>query len=212
MPQIVSLRLLAAGLAAGFAAIVVAAVLAMPASAAAAFDLAALMSLLATPREGTVAFTEQRFVKTLDAPLHASGTLSFAAPDRLERRQTEPGTETMQVDGNRVTLTRGGRSKTLMLDASPDMLGVIEALRGTLTGNGALLSKHFRTTVSGDAAQWSLELVPLQPELKRSLAGARLWGRHEQLLGVEMTLADGDRSVTTITPPASAPTATRPPG
>jgi outer membrane lipoprotein-sorting protein len=207
MPQIVSLRLLAAGL----VAMLVASVLAIPA-AAAAFDLAALMSLLATPREGTVAFTEQRFVKTFDAPLHASGTLSFAAPDRLERRQTEPGTETMQVDGNRVTLTRGGRSKTLMLDASPDMLGVIEALRGTLTGNGALLSKHFRTTVSGDAAQWSLELVPLQPELKRSLAGARLWGRHEQLLGVEMTLADGDRSVTTITPPASAPTATRPPG
>lgn len=207
MPRIVSLGPLAAGL----AAMLVASVLAIPA-AAAAFDLAALMSLLATPREGTVAFTEQRFVKTLDAPLHASGTLSFAAPDRLERRQTEPGTETMQVDGNRVTLTRGGRSKTLMLDASPDMLGVIEALRGTLTGNGALLSRHFRTTVSGDAAQWSLELVPLQPELKRSLAGARLWGRHEQLLGVEMTLADGDRSVTTITPPASAPTATRPPG
>jgi outer membrane lipoprotein-sorting protein len=199
--------------AAGFAAMLVA----MPAiaAAAAAFDLAALMSLLATPREGTVAFTEQRFVQTLDAPLRASGTLSFAAPDRLERRQTEPSTETMQVEGNRVTLMRGGRSKTLMLDASPEMLGVIEALRGTLTGNGALLSRHFRTTVSGDAAQWSLDLVPLQPELRRSLAGARLWGRRDHLLGVEMTLADGDRSVTTIappSPPSSAPTATRPPG
>lgn len=188
------------------------AVVAMPAAAAAAFDLAALMSLLATPREGTVAFTEQRFVKTLDAPLRASGTLSFAAPDHLERRQTEPAAQTMQVDGNRVTLTRGGRSKTLMLDASPEMLGVIEALRGTLTGNGALLSKHFRTTVSGDAAQWSLELVPLQAELKRSLAGARLWGRQDQLLGVEMTMADGDRSVTTIAPLSSAPAASRPPG
>jgi outer membrane lipoprotein-sorting protein len=198
-----------------FAAGFVAMLVAMPAEAA-AFDLAALMSLLATPREGTVAFTEQRFVQTLDAPLRASGTLSFAAPDRLERRQTEPSTETMQVQGNRVTLMRGGRSKTLMLDASPEMLGVIEALRGTLTGNGALLSKHFRTTVSGDAAQWSLDLVPLQPELRRSLAGARLWGRRDQLLGVEMTMADGDRSVTTIAPPAfapaSAPAATRPPG
>jgi outer membrane lipoprotein-sorting protein len=185
----------------------------MTPAAAAAFDLAALMSLLATPREGTVAFSEQRFVQALDAPLRASGTLSFAAPDRLERRQTEPSMETMQVDGNRVTLTRGGRSKTLMLDASPELLGVIEALRGTLTGNGALLGKHFRTTVSGDAAQWTLELVPLQPELRRSLAGARLWGRRDQLLGVEMTLADGDRNVTTITPAPPSPAATtRPPG
>lgn len=185
----------------------------MTPAAAAAFDLAALMSLLATPREGTVAFSEQRFVQALDAPLRASGTLSFAAPDRLERRQTEPSMETMQVDGNRVTLTRGGRSKTLMLDASPELLGVIEALRGTLTGNGALLGKHFRTTVSGDAAQWTLELVPLQPELRRSLDGARLWGRRDQLLGVEMTLADGDRNVTTITPAPPSPAATtRPPG
>jgi outer membrane lipoprotein-sorting protein len=198
------------------AAVLAAVLVAFPAAAAAAFDLAALMSLLATPRAGTVAFSEQRFVKTLDAPLRASGTLSFAAPDRLERRQTEPSPETMQVQGNRVTLMRSGRSKTLLLDASPEMLGVIEALRGTLTGNGVLLSKHFRTTVSGDAAQWSLELVPLQPELKRSLAGARLWGRQDQLLGVEMTMADGDRSVTTIAPPSSAPSsapaASRPPG
>ena len=157
------------------------------------------MALLAAQRSGEASFTEQRWVRGLDAPLASSGQLSYEAPDRLVRRTIEPRPETMAIDGNRVTLTRSGRSRSFSLDAAPELVGLVEAMRATLTGNEAVLRRYFETRLDGNAAQWLLVLTPLEPRLAAQLRQIRIAGRQGQLERVEMDMADGDRSVMLVT-------------
>ncbi len=180
------------------------------AGGAQAFELPELMALLARRRSGEARFNELRFVQGFDAPLESSGTLAFTAPDRFERRTLEPRAEAMVVDGNTLTLTRSGRSRQLALDSTPELQPLVEALRGTLTGNAAVLSRHFRSALSGNAEQWTLELRPLQTRIGESLRSLRLAGRRDELVRVEMDFAGGDRSVMTIVPRAAAGPASAP--
>ncbi|SFO52633.1 Outer membrane lipoprotein-sorting protein [Variovorax sp. OK605] len=175
----------------------------------AAFDLPELMSLLAKQKSGEARFTEQRFVHGLEGPLDASGTLSFDAPDKLVRRTLSPRIETMAVEGNTLTLSRGGRNRTLALDSMPELLGLVEAMRGTLTGDGATLQRYFKSTVTGSPAKWTLDLVPLDSRLAAQVRSMRISGRASDVLALEMEFVGGDRSSMNITPGA-APAATAP--
>ena len=165
-----------------------------------AFDLPELMGLLAKQKQGEATFTEQRFVRGLEGPLSASGTLSFTAPDQLTRRTLTPRPESMVVDGNNLVLSRGGRSRSMTLDSVPELLGMVEAMRGTLSGNGAVLQRYFRSTLKGTAADWTLDLAPLDERLAAQVASLSLSGRGGAVLGVEMEFRGGDRSVMTIVP------------
>lgn len=189
------------------AAVALAATIAAPAHA---LEVPELMALLAQKRSGEARFTEQREVKGLNAPLASSGTLSFAAPDRFTRKTLAPRPESMVVEGNIVTLTRNGRTRSLALDASPEMEAIVEAVRGTLTGNATSLQQHFKLAVAGSSEQWTLELKPATPRLSVMLDSVRIAGKRSELRTVEMRLADGDRSVMQIEPAAASATGTRP--
>jgi len=179
--------------------------LACSASSAWAFELPDLMALLAQQKKGEATFTEQRFVRGIEGPLEASGVLSFTPPDKLTRRTLTPRPETMSVDGNTLTLSRGGRSRTLTLDSMPELLGMVEAMRGTLSGDTQSLQRYFRSTVTGSSDKWTLELTPIDSRLAAQVRMLRLSGRGGEVLGVEMEFIGGDRSVMTITPgPAAA--------
>lgn len=168
-----------------------------------AFDMNELMGLLAQQKQGEASFTEQRFVRGLEGPLSASGTLSFTAPDRLVRRTLSPRPESMVVDGNNLTLSRSGRTRSMTLDSVPELLGMVEAMRGTLSGNGTVLQRYFRSTLTGSRASWTLDLTPLDERLAAQVASLRLTGRAGEVLGIEMEFRGGDRSVMTIVPQRS---------
>jgi outer membrane lipoprotein-sorting protein len=180
------------------------AALALSTSSAWAFDLPELMGLLAQQKSGEATFTEQRFVRGLDGPLNASGVLSFTAPDELVRRTLTPRPESMSVEGNTLTLSRGGRTRTMTLDSMPELLGMVEAMRGTLTGNSQNLERYFRSTLTGSRDSWTLELKPIDERLAAQVRTMRLTGRGGEVLGVEMEFIGGDRSVMNITPERGA--------
>jgi hypothetical protein len=193
------LRRLAAGLAAGIAAgsVLSPAGLAM---AAPAFDLDALMGLLATRKGGEARFSEERTVGGLDNPLLSSGLLSFQAPDRFSRQTLEPRAEAMEVVGNTVVLRRGGRTRQMMLDTVPELAAMVEAMRGTLTGDGAALRRHFRTTVRGASTQWTLVLEPTDSRLASIVRSIDIGGMQADVRSIELLMSGGDRSVMLIEP------------
>ena len=178
---------------------------ALCASSAWAFDLPDLMGLLAKQKSGEARFTEQRFVRGLEGPLNASGTLSFTAPDKLSRRTLTPRPESMVVDGNNMVLSRGERTRTMTLDSVPELQGLVEAMRGTLSGDTAALSRYFKSTVGGSADGWTLDLQPLDNRLAAQVRSVRMSGRGSEVLGLDMEFVGGDRSVMTIVPTRSAP-------
>ena len=168
-----------------------------------AFDLAALMSLLGRVKSGEATFVETRRIEMLDRTLQTSGRLSFKAPDSFVRETLKPSHEKLAVDGNTLTMSMGQRSRTMQLDASPEAAVIVEAIRGTLTGNRATLERLFETTVSGDAHAWTLKLVPRDLRLRGQVSAVQVSGREGAAREVQVQLADGDRSVMTIEPVAA---------
>ena len=172
------------------------------AAAAAAFDLSTLTALLAQKKTAETRFTEERYVSGIEGPLRASGTLSFTAPDRFARHTLEPRAESMVVEGNTVTLKRGSRVRQMAVDAVPEITALIEAVRGTLKGDGATLQKHFKTKVEGSAALWTLTLTPLDSRLATQVREVKIAGQGSDLRSIELWLSGGDRSLMLIEAPA----------
>ena len=172
--------------------------------AAPAFDLEALTSLLGRVRSGEATFVETRRIEMLDRTLTSSGRLAFKAPDTFVRETLKPRREKLAVEGNTLTMSLGERSRTVQLDASPEAAVIVEAIRGTLTGNRAALERLFETKVAGDARQWTLELVPRDLRLRGQVAAVRVSGRESMAREVRVVLADGDYSVMTIEPVATS--------
>ena len=171
---------------------------------AAGFDLQALMQQLAQVRSGQAQFVEDRRVQQLDQTLRSSGRLSFTAPDTFVRETLKPTQERMAVVGNQLTMSRGNRSRTALLDSVPEAVVIVEAIRGTMTGNRETLERYFDTTVQGSAEQWQLDLVPREARLREQVTHLRLSGRQGQVREVHMTLPGGDTSVMRIEPVADA--------
>lgn len=172
----------------------------MAPSRAAGFDLDALMRSLAQVKSGEASFTEKRTLFQLDQTLESSGRLSFTAPDTFVRETLKPRSERLAVVGNQLTLSQGGRSRSTTLDSVPEAVVIVEAIRGTLTGNRETLERHFTLQLQGGAERWSLELVPRDARLRGQVAQIRVSGRQGRLREVQMTMADGDRSVMQIEP------------
>jgi outer membrane lipoprotein-sorting protein len=198
-PRLERRRLLAATLALGLAGPLGVA----PRDALAqAFDLGALAALLARNKSGEATFVETRRIELLDRTLHSSGRLSFKEPDSFVRETLKPRHEKLAVEGNTLTMSLGERSRTMQLDASPEAAVIVEAVRGTLTGNRATLERLFETTVTGDARDWTLKLVPRDLRLRGQVSAVQVSGREAMAREVVVQLADGDRSVMTIEPVA----------
>lgn len=182
-------------------ALLPAALLPLPA-AAQAFDLPALMALLAQRKSAEARFTEERTVSSLDTPLYSRGTLSFAAPDRFTRVQTEPRPESMEVQGDTAILKRGGRTRTMALNTIPELAALVDAVRGTLSGDAARLQRHFKTEVTGAPTRWQLALVPIDARLAAQVARIDIVGQRTDVRSIDLRLAGGDRSLMQVEPVA----------
>jgi hypothetical protein len=167
-----------------------------------AFGLAQLMQTLAQTKAGTASFVEKRYVTMLERTLESSGKLSFEAPNTFVRETLKPRRERLAVVGNNVTMSLGARSKTMPLDSAPEAAVIVQAIRGTLTGNQAALEKHFNAAASGSAQRWSLELLPRDARLRELVVAVRVAGTQAEVREVKVLMADGDNSVMTITPDA----------
>ncbi|MFO1327041.1 MAG: LolA-related protein [Rubrivivax sp.] len=163
-------------------------------------DLATLMQRMARRKGGEARFTEERHVGGLNGPLTSSGTLSYAAPDRFTRQTVHPTRETMELDGRTLRLVRGNRTRQMDLEAVPEVAALLEAMRATLTGDAALLRRHFRVDLTGTDAKWVLELRPLDERLARQVSVVEIVGQAADVRSVLLQLPNGDRSLMLIEP------------
>jgi outer membrane lipoprotein-sorting protein len=141
----------------------------------------------------------------LERSLQSSGTLSFEAPDSFVRETLKPRRERIAVVGDVVTMSQGTHSRTVTLDSVPEAAVIVEAIRGTLTGNRDAIDRNFTATVTGTAAQWTLELVPRTARLRELVVSVRVSGTQALVREVAVRMSDGDRSVMSITPTSSTP-------
>ena len=167
---------------------------------AADWTVAQLFAELAKRGQTTATFQERKFLALLDRPLESSGELLFIPPDRLEKRTLRPKPESLVVDGDAVTLERGGKRRTLRLSGNPQVAVLVDSIRGTLAGDLASLTRTYSAGLQGDSTRWRLTLRPLDPSIGTLVEHIEIGGTGAQVRIVEIFQADGDRSVMTIAP------------
>lgn len=177
----------------------------LPLRAQAGFDLPQLMALLAQVKAGEASFTEMRHSSLLDRPVESTGRLSFQAPDRFVRETLKPRSESLAVIGNEVTMRQGSRSRTVLLDSVPEAAVIVEAVRGTLTGNREAIEKHFEAQVSGSPARWTLLLAPREPGLRKLVVQIAVTGQQAALREITISMTGGDYSIMKIQDAKPAP-------
>jgi outer membrane lipoprotein-sorting protein len=172
-------------------------VLASP-SALAAWDLQQLMDSLARNRSGRATFVETRQIAMLSAPLVSSGELLYTAPDKLEKRTLKPKPETMAIDGDMLSITRGRQKYELQLQAQPELAAFIDSIRGTLAGDRGALERNYRLGLQGTPDSWVLQLLPIDNRMKAVVQRIRISGVQGDVKRIEIDQADGDSSLMVI--------------
>ena len=158
-----------------------------------------LMQLLAQQKSGKASFVEKKYIGILDKPVESSGVLFFEAPDKLEKRTLKPRPESLQLDGDKLTVTLyDKRPMNLRLQDHPEVAGLVESIRGTLSGDKAALEKNYSIELTGGAAKWQLTMTPLQKEVAKVVRQIHIGGADANLKSITFEQTDGDRFEMTI--------------
>ena len=173
---------------------------------AADWTLSDLMQLLAQQKSGKASFAEKKYIGILDKPLESSGELSFEAPGRLEKRTLKPRPETMLLDGDNLTVTLyDKRPLNLRLQDHPEVVAVVESIRGTLSGDKAALEKNYTVDFSGSQGKWQLTLTPVQKVVAKVVRQIHIGGADANIKTITFDQTDGDRIEMTISKVVVAP-------
>jgi outer membrane lipoprotein-sorting protein len=170
------------------------------AAADAPWGLDQLLAGFSAQRSSQKRFTETKYLSVLSQPLQLSGTLSYVAPDHLEKHVLAPNEERYVVDGDTLLVENKSRNlrRSFALQSYPDIWAFVESFRATLAGNAATLRRFYALELSGDRGKWQLTLTPLQDSMLKAVAGIRIDGRADQITRIEIVEAGGDRSVMRI--------------
>lgn len=154
-----------------------------------------LMSDLGQVRRSQAHFTERKYLKVLKAPLQSSGTLTYTAPDKLEKRTLRPRPEVLVIDGKALTVETAGKRHTLKLQDYPVLWAFVESIRATLGGDIATLERFYKVDLEGGPARWQLFLAPRERSMSRVISQIRIGGAGSRIELIEVQEAKGDRSV-----------------
>lgn len=158
-----------------------------------------LMQLLAQVAESRSTFTEVKTIAVLTVPLRASGVLYYRRPDYFEKTTTQPQLERLVVDGDRLTMSTGDEpARVVDLDSQPMIRGLVDAIRGTLAGELAVLQRVYRVEMEGDLTGWRLALTPTDSAVGRAVSRIVIEGRQDSLQFIHTIQANGDESRMTI--------------
>lgn len=160
------------------------------------WSLRALMSELGKTRRAEARFVERKYLKVLDRPLVSSGRLIYVAPGRLEKRTLAPRPETLIVSADTLVIESANRGRrTLRLRDYPVLWGFVESFRGTLGGDLGALERFYAVGLGGEPADWELVLAPRPEQMRAVISQIRIRGSRGSVREIEVTEAQGDRSV-----------------
>jgi hypothetical protein len=170
------------------------------APAAGAWGIEQLMQDLARVKAAKGTFVERKHLAILTAPLESSGTLTYTAPDRLEKHTLAPRAESLVLERDQLTIEskEPKRRRTIRLDDYPAAAVFVESIRSTLAGDLAVLQRLYEVALEGNERKWRLALKPLDPQMQELVSEIRIAGSREWVGSIEFLQPGGDRSVMTI--------------
>jgi hypothetical protein len=169
-------------------------------AAPAAWGLPQLMQSLAQVKSSQGKFTERKYLAVLIAPLDSSGTLLFQAPGHLEKHTLKPKAESLVLDQGVLTIDSKARNikRTLVLQEYPAVWAFVESIRSTLAGDLPTLQRFYKVKLKGNAAKWSMLLIPLDQKTRQVMSEIVISGRGARVTHIETTEPNGDHALMTV--------------
>ena len=168
---------------------------------AADWSLIALMEGRQTIRAETAHFSETKTSHLLTRPIKATGTLTYAAPDKLEKITLAPTPETIRLDGETLTGIRAdGEEFSLDIGSQSEVASLVEGIRSTLAGDLITLRRHYEIGFDGAREHWRLDLEPRNGRVRGKVERISVSGSGLQIGVIEVFETDGDHSEMTISP------------
>ena len=169
-------------------------------AAAESWGLPQLMQTLAQVQSAQATFKERKYLAVLIAPLDASGTLLFRAPDHLEKHTLKPREESLVLDQGVLTIDSKARNikRTLVLQEYPAVWAFVESIRSTLAGDLPTLQRFYKIRLKGNAGKWSMRLIPLDNRTRLMMSEIVISGRRARVTSIETFEPNGDHAVMTV--------------
>jgi outer membrane lipoprotein-sorting protein len=162
---------------------------------AAGWGLAQLMQGMAQVKYASARFTERKTMAVLTAPLVASGTLTYAAPDMMEKITLSPAPERFVLDGQDVTMTGGdGQTHRFSLSQDPRIGGLTEGILATLAGDLPTLERLYDVQFSGGEGDWRLVLRPRDAGMAGLVSWMLIEGSGNRIDLIDTRSGNGDHS------------------
>jgi outer membrane lipoprotein-sorting protein len=172
-----------------------------PASAQpAGWGLPQLMQSLAQVKDASATFSERKTIKILNAPLMAAGTLTYAAPDRMEKITTSPVPERFVLSGQQITLTEANdpQPHSFSLAQDPRIGGLVTGIVATLAGDLPTLTRSYSVQLLGGNNDWQLLLQPRDQQVAQLIAWIRIDGSGNRITAVDTQSSNGDHGEMSI--------------
>jgi outer membrane lipoprotein-sorting protein len=159
------------------------------------------MQALASVPARRAEFVETKSIAALSQPISSRGTLVYRRPSYFAKITAPPHAEQLVVDGDRLTLAEGAQaSHVIDLASRPQLGALVDAIRGTLSGNLALLERWYRVAMTGDVAAWRLVLTPTDPAIASLIRFIVIDGTGATPRMIQTVQANGDQSRMMINP------------
>jgi hypothetical protein len=162
---------------------------------------AAIMARLAALPDRDAAFTEQKRLASLEAPLQSSGTLVFRHPAHLEKITAVPRPERLVIDqGTLSIISPGAAPQNVALDAHPALQAMTTAIGAALAGDLPALQRVYAVDARGSLADWHMVLRPRSASLARFITTITLDGAGADLHSFALVQGNGDSQTLEIQP------------
>jgi|SRR5579862_5445747 len=168
------------------------------AAAPGGWGLPQLMQSFAQEKTSHAHFTERKYLHMLKQPLQDNGILLFEAPDHLMKQTQQPKPERLLIEGDTLTIDRLSKEQILNRSDYPQIWTFIEGIRATLAGDGAALEAVYTVALSGDPANWQMNLQPRDPQMRSIIDSIRISGGAAHIMRIETFEHDGDRTDMTV--------------
>jgi Outer membrane lipoprotein carrier protein LolA-like len=164
------------------------------------WGLPQLMQSLAQVQSSQGKFVERKYLAVLNKPLVFSGTISFQAPDHLEKHTLLPKVEDLVLDHGVLTIDSKARNirRTLVLQEYPAVWAFVESIRSTLAGDLPTLQRFYRIKLEGNGEKWRMQLLPRERRTREMVREIAISGNDNHVNRIEMRESNGDRSILTV--------------
>lgn len=138
-------------------------------------------------------YVEKQYLAMLEIPLESHGTLTFHAPDILEKISTDGG-NSYRIEGEQLQTQLNGEQHQISLNNYPALAAFVASFRATLAGDQQILQHYYHATLSGELNDWTLLLEPKQAEMATIIRSITMHGSKNRVRLIETVERSGDSS------------------